>query len=96
MQKTQKFFSDTPYEVTNFKTSPMAPPFENFSLDALNSERKPFVKNSVDRASQKPVDRRKFRNLPIGSGRENSDRFHFWIELYNPVVGIRHRNSAKL
>ena len=32
-------------------------PFENFSLDTLNSEQKPSVKIPVDRAGQKPVDR---------------------------------------
>ena len=32
-------------------------PFENFSLNALNSEEKPSVKKPVDRADQKPVDR---------------------------------------
>ena len=36
----------------------MAPPFEKFLLDALNSEQKPSVKKKpVDRAGQKPVDR---------------------------------------
>ena len=35
----------------------MPPPFENFSLDTLNSEQKTSVKKPVDRAGQKPVDR---------------------------------------
>ena len=30
----------------------MPPPFENFSLDILNSEQKPSVKKPVDRAGQ--------------------------------------------
>ena len=30
----------------------MPPPFENFSLDILNSEQKPSVKKLVDRAGQ--------------------------------------------
>ena len=42
------------------------------------------MKKPVDRASQKPVDRpvnrRWFWNLPVGSGRENPDRFHLWFE----------------
>ena len=58
----------------------MGPPFENFLLDDLNNEQKPSVKKPVDRAGQKPVDRpvnwRRFWNLPVGSGRENPDRFH--------------------
>ena len=32
-----------------------SPPFENFSLDTLNSEQKPSVKKPVDRAGQKPA-----------------------------------------
>ena len=35
----------------------MSLPFENFSLDTLNSEQKPSVKKPVDRAGQKLVDR---------------------------------------
>ena len=53
-------------------------PFENFSFDTYNSEQKPSVKKSVDRAG--PV-----RNRSNGddfeiyrSGRENPDRFHLW------------------
>ena len=34
-----------------------SPPFENFSLDALDREQKLSVKKPVDRAGQKPVDR---------------------------------------
>ena len=34
----------------------MAPPFENISLNALNSEQQPSVKKTVDR----PVNRRRF------------------------------------
>ena len=34
--------------------------FENFSLGALNSEQKPSVKKPVDRAGQKPANRRRF------------------------------------
>ena len=52
------FFLRPPSKVTNFNTSPMPPPFENFSLDTLNSEQKPSVKKPVDRAGQKPVNRR--------------------------------------
>ena len=63
-------------------------PFEDFSLYTLNSEQKPSVKKPVDRAGQKPVDRpvdrpvnrRWFWNLPVGSGRENPDRFHLWFK----------------
>ena len=59
-------------------------PFENFSLNILNSEQKPSVKKPVDRAGQKqvdrPVNRRRFWNLQVGSGRENPDRFHLWHE----------------
>ena len=76
------FFLRPPSKVTNFNTSPMPPPFENFSLDTLKSEQKPSVKIPVDRAGQKPVDlrvnRRWFWNLPVGSGRKNPDRFHLW------------------
>ena len=50
-------------KVTNFNTSPMPPHFENFSLDTLKSEQKPSVKKPVDR----PVNRRWFWNLPVGS-----------------------------
>ena len=62
LQKTEKFFPffflRSPSKVTNFNTSPMPfPPFENFSLDTLNSEQKPSVKKPVDRAGQKPIDR---------------------------------------
>ena len=32
-------------------------PFENFLLNTLNSEEKPSVKKTVDRAGQKPVER---------------------------------------
>ena len=39
------------------------PLFENFSVDTLNSEQKPFVKKPVDR----PVNQRWFWNLPVGS-----------------------------
>ena len=49
LQKTQKsfsvFFLRPPSKVTNFYTSPMPPPpFENFSLNTLNSEEKHSVK----------------------------------------------------
>ena len=47
------FFLRPPSKVTNFNTSPM-PPFENFFLDTLNGEQKPFVKKPVDR----PVNQR--------------------------------------
>ena len=61
------------FGLTNFNASPM-PPFENVSWDALNSEQKLSVKRPVDRAGQKPVgrpvNRRRFWNLPVGSGRE--------------------------
>ena len=50
LQKTQKFFCvfflRPPSKVTNFNTSPN-PPFENFSLDTLNSEQKPSVKKQL-------------------------------------------------
>ena len=69
------------------------PPFENFLLDTLNSEQKFSVEKPVDRAGQKPVDlpvnRRWFWNLPVGSGRENPDRFHLWanvVIIENPPV----------
>ena len=48
LQKKQKlfaFFFKTPFRSHNFNTSPMPPPFKNFSLDALNSKQKPSVKN---------------------------------------------------
>ena len=51
------FFSEIPIQSHNVNTSPMPPPFENFSLDTLNSEQKTSVKKPVDRAGQKPVDR---------------------------------------
>ena len=41
------FFLRPPSGVTNIDTSPMAPLFENFSLDALNSEQKPSVKKRL-------------------------------------------------
>ena len=62
LQKTQKFFAfflRPLSKVTNFNTSPMPPTaFENFSFNTLNSEQKPSVKKTVDRAGQKPVNRR--------------------------------------
>ena len=69
MQKNAKiflcFFSETPFKVTNFNTSPMPPPppFESLSLDALNSEQKPSVKKGEDFEIYQ-------------SGRENPVRFH--------------------
>ena len=59
---------------------PAHPPFENFLLDALNSEQKPFVKNR----STGPVRNRStgrstsvdFENYRLG--RVNPDRFHLW------------------
>ena len=50
LQKTKKFFAfffvRSPSKVTNFNNSPMLSPFENFSLDILNSEQKPSVKKT--------------------------------------------------
>ena len=48
----------------------MPPPFENFSLDTLNSEQKPSLKN---RSTGRSIgdDFEIYR-----SGRENPDRFH--------------------
>ena len=49
MQKTQKCFGVSflrpPSGIINFDTSLMPPPFENFLVDALNSEQKLSVKN---------------------------------------------------
>ena len=49
LQKTQNFFCvfflSLPSKVTNFNTSTMPTPFENFSLHTWNSEQKPSVKN---------------------------------------------------
>ena len=85
-----RFFLRPPSKVTNFNTSPMPPPFKNFSLDTLNSEQKLSVKKPVDRAVQKPVDRpvnrRWFWCLPVGSGRENPDCFHLWCAYQILVV----------
>ena len=56
----------------------MAPAFENFSLDALNSEQKPTAKTLVDR----PIKNRLTgRSTGVDfeiyrSGRENPNRFH--------------------
>ena len=48
---------------------PPPPFFEKFSLDALNSKQKPFVKKRST-----GVDFEIYR-----SGRENPDRFHLWF-----------------
>ena len=50
---------------------------------SIEQWKKPAVKKPVDRAGQKPVNRRWFWNLPVGSGRENPDRFDLWYELIN-------------
>ena len=58
LQKKKKlfcvFFLRPPAKVTKFNTSPMPQPpsLENFSLDTLNSEQKPSVKKTVDRAGR--------------------------------------------
>ena len=74
------FFLRTLSGVTNFNTSPMAPLFENFWLDALNNEQKPYAKNR----STGPV-RNRLTGQSTGvdfeiyrSGRENPDRFHLY------------------
>ena len=55
-KNAKMFLLRPPSKVTNFNTSPMAPPrFENFLFDALKSG-KPSVKKTVDR----PVNRRRF------------------------------------
>ena len=86
----QKLFSVSflrpPSKVTNFYTSPM-PPFWKFFIKYIEQWTKTFSKKPVDWAGQKPVDRsvdrpinwRWFWNLPVGSGRENPDRFHLWF-----------------
>ena len=48
---SQKIFFETHVRSHKFYLT-HAPPFENFSLDALNSEQKPSVKKPVDRAGQ--------------------------------------------
>ena len=105
LQKTQTFFCvfflRPSSKVTNFNTPPMPlPPFENFSLNTLNSEEKSSVKKPVDRAGQKPVNRpvdrpvnrRWFWNLPVGLGRENPDRFHLWFEYWRNFCDFKNRN----
>ena len=87
LQKKQKFFLRfilrPPSKVTNLTPHPWPPFFENFSLDALNSEQRASVKKLVNRADQKPVDRPvNRRKLEVyRSGRENPSRFHFCPEF---------------
>ena len=90
------FFLRLPSKVKNFNTSLM-PPFENFSLDTLNSEQKSSVKKPVDRAGQKPVNRRWFWNLPAGPGLENPDRFHLCFSQFNHVANlVKTRNKSSI
>ena len=42
----------------------------------LSKTGRPGRSELIDR----PVNRRRFWNLPVGSGRENPDRFHLWQE----------------
>ena len=64
------FFSQTPYGVTNFNTSPIPSlAFEKFLSDALNSKQKPSVKNqSTGRATGEDFEiYRSGRESPAGS-----------------------------
>ena len=47
----------------------------SLSLGLLNTEHKPSVKKK----SIGPANRRRFRILPVGLGRENPDRFQLWL-----------------
>ena len=71
LQKTQNFFCvfflSLPSKVTNFNTSTMPTPFENFSLHTWNSEQKPSVKNR----STGPVRNR-------STGRSTGDDFEIY------------------
>ena len=77
-----RFFSETSTRSHKFYHLTYAlPPFENFSLDTLNSEQKPSVKNR----STGPV-RNRLTGRSTGddfeiyrSGRENPDRFHLCL-----------------
>ena len=84
-----------------------SPPFENFSLNILNSEEKPSVKKSVDRAGQKPVDqpvnRQWFWNFTgrvekilTGSTSVMNQRYH-WKNTALPLryTVIHHSYAAK-
>ena len=66
-----QFFLRPPSIVSNFNTSPMPPPFWKFFIRYIEQWTKTFCKKPVDRAGQKPVDRpvnrRWFWNLPVGS-----------------------------
>ena len=90
LQKTQKISSKVtnfvqshkpPSTVTNLNTSFMPPfPFENFSLNTLNSEEKPSVKNrSTGPVRNRSTGRSTGNDFEIyRSGRKNPDRFHLW------------------
>ena len=49
------FFPRPPSGVIKLYTSPMSPPFEVFSLDALNSEQKPSVKKKNGQRAGQPA-----------------------------------------
>ena len=70
----------------------MPPTFENFLLDALNSEQKPSAK----KRSTGPI-----RNQSTGgdfeiyrSGRENPDRFHLWHEQQSSKTSQDHNKRS--
>ena len=62
---------------------PPPPPFENFSLNTLNSEEKPSVKKrSTGPVGNRSTDRSTGDDFEIyRSGRKNPDRFHLWYTL---------------
>ena len=78
LQKTQKIFYvfllRPPSEAANFNTSPMALGFQNFFIRCIEEWTK-ICKKTVDR----PVNRRRFWNLPDGSGQKNPDQFLLWF-----------------
>ena len=83
------FFLRPPSKVTNFYTTPV-PPFWKFFIRYIEQWTKTFCKKTVDRAGHKPVDRRWFWNLPVGSGRENPDRFHLCCRhIFQANIGRR-------
>ena len=74
----------------DFTPHPCPPPFWKFFIKYIEQWTKTLCKKPVDRAGPKPVDRpvnrRWFWNLPVGSCRENPDRFHLWSRFGHAVA----------
>ena len=78
-----RFFSETSVQSHKFLHLTHAPPFWKFFIKYIEQWTKTLCKKTGWPSGQKPVDRpvnrRWFWNLPVGSGRENPDRFHLWL-----------------